>query len=85
MPNAKFRASYLSLSKYKEVKYGIGGVVSATPWKIRVVKLSHKVVKCHLIREIHFIPIHHSFGFYDVFLDGRSRAPKTPWIHPWSL
>ena len=25
-----------------------------------------------------FIPIHHSFGFFDIFLEGGSRDPKDP-------
>ena len=56
-------------------------MVGATPWKIQVV-LSHKVLKIHLIQEIiHFsvfIPIHHSFGFPDIFLEGGLETPKTP-------
>ena len=29
-----------------------------------------------------FIPIHHSFGFFDIVLEGGLKTPKTPWIHP---
>ena len=44
-------------------------MVGATPWKIEVA-LSHKVLK---IRHFSvFIPIHHSFGFSDIFLEGGS-------------
>ena len=49
-------------------------------WKIQVV-VSHEVLKCHLIEIIHFsvffIPIHHSFGFPDIFPVG-SRNLKDP-------
>ena len=31
-----------------------------------------------------FIPIHHFFGFFDIFLEGDLETPKTPWIRPWA-
>ena len=55
-------------------------MMGATLWKIQVV-VSHEVLKCHLIEIIHFsvffIPIHHSFGFPDIFPEG-SRDLKDP-------
>ena len=60
-------------------------MVGATPCKIQVV-LSHKVLKIHLIQEIiHFsvfIPIHHSFGFPDIFLEGGVSRPQRPPLDP---
>ena len=53
-------------------------MVGATPWKI-LVAYSHKILKCQEI--IHFsvfIPIHHSFGFSDIFLEGVSRPQNPP-------
>ena len=74
MPNARFRA-YLSI--YKEVlnQTWSRGVVGATPCNIQIV-LSHKVLKCHLILRV-LIPIHHCFGFSDIFCRG-SQDPKDP-------
>ena len=60
-------------------------MVGATPRKIQIV-LSHRVLKCQEI--IHFsvfIPIHHSFGFSDIFLEGMLRPQRPPWILPCSL
>ena len=31
---------------------------------------------------VFFILIHHSFGFFDIFLEGGLETPKTPWIRP---
>ena len=80
MPNPRFRAY---LSKYKEVlsqiwSRGCGG---CNPLE-DIGCLSHKVLQIPLIQEIiHFsvfIPIHHSFGFPDIFLEG----VYPPWIRP---
>ena len=39
-----------------------------------------KVLKCQEI--IHFIPIRHSFGFSDIFLEGISRIQRPPGSAP---
>ena len=82
MTNARFRA-YLSKYKHKEALNQIWGRGCGGCNLLELFYLIKYVLKCHLIQEIiHFImhihfsvfiPIHHSFGFSDIFLEGISR------------
>ena len=76
MPNARFRAH---LSKYK-IKCGVGVWWVQPLGRYRLFLFSHKVLKCQLRNNIFycvFIPIHHSFGFSDIFVEGILR-PQRP-------
>ena len=77
----RYRAYLVNTRKYL-TKYGVGGVVGATPWKRQVVLLYKVNDKKYCILISVFIPIHHSFGFFEIFLEGDLETPKTPWICP---